>query len=71
MKKFNSIGFAKKNAIRIGSWMITGGALTVLAGVHILTKGGEWYKGADGETVDMINELWGELSKNRKGGNKE
>ncbi|MDR1549053.1 MAG: hypothetical protein LBT06_10760 [Hungatella sp.] len=71
MKKFNSIGFAKKSAIRIGSYLITGGALTVLAGMHILTRGAEWYRGVDGETVDMINELQGELSKNRKGGNKE
>jgi len=51
--------------------MITGGALTVLAGMHILTKGAEWYRGVDGETIDMINGLQGELSKNHKGGNNE
>ena len=51
--------------------MITGGALTVLAGMHILTKGSEWYRGTDEETVDLINDLWGELAKNRKGDKSE
>ena len=51
--------------------MITGGALTVLAGMHILTKGAEWYRGTDEETVDLINEIQEGMYKNRKGGNKE
>jgi len=71
MKKYNSIGFAKKSAIRMGSWMITGGAFMVLAGMHVLTKGAEWYRGTDDETLDTINMVRDSLSKNRIGGKSE